>query len=91
MQMAALISVAHKLNYALLSCKSIPFIIARSHMLAILSEQLHTRSYHLHNRERTIPVVLFSLILCFHSLQIICFNIEKDFWYVVVCENSEGC
>lgn len=28
---------------------------------------------------------------CFYSLQIISFNIEKDFWYVVVCENSEGC
>lgn len=37
MQRAALISVAHKLNYALLSCKSIPFIIARGRMLATLS------------------------------------------------------
>lgn len=37
--MAALISVAHKLNYALLSCKSIPFIIARGHMLAMLSHK----------------------------------------------------
>lgn len=34
--MAALISAPHKLNYALFSCKSIPFITARGHILAVL-------------------------------------------------------
>lgn len=38
MERAALVGAAHKLNYALLSCKSISVVIARGHILDTFSQ-----------------------------------------------------
>lgn len=40
---AALVGAAHKLNYALLSCKSISVVIARGHMLDTFSQKIILR------------------------------------------------
>lgn len=85
MEMAALISVAHKLNYALLSCKSIPFIIARGHMLAMSSytfSQQDLASTCIRGNGPSLSCCPKSYTLFLFTANDF-FNVKKNFWYVV--------